>query len=326
MFKTAPSFTRRSLAVLAAAIGLAGTPAWAWPDKPIELVVGFAAGGGTDITARTLAMHLGKQLNTSVVVTNKAGASGELGLAYVAKAPADGYVIGMTNMPGLVTLPIERKTQFKGSDFTYLANLVRDPSAFSVVSGSKYRTLADLVTDAKAHPGEISYGSTGVGTDDHLALVLFERLTGTRLNHVPFNGAGPLRNALFGGHIVVGGMNLGEVMPFKSKVQVLAEAGAARSRLAPDVPSFVEQGVNLVFSSERGIVAPRDLPPEVERRLVEALRTIAADPEFQKQMVSQFTEMDYLEGAAWKARLDKATDEFARLWKTAPWGDAQRAP
>lgn len=326
MFKTAPSFTRRSLALLAAAIGLVGTPAWAWPDKPIELVVGFAAGGGTDITARTLAMHLGKQLNTSVVVTNKAGASGELGLAYVAKAPADGYVIGMTNMPGLVTLPIERKTQFKGSDFTYLANLVKDPSAFSVVAGSKYRTLADLIADAKAKPGEISYGSTGVGTDDHLALVLFERLTGTRLNHVPFNGAGPLRNALFGGHIVVGGMNLGEVMPFKSKVQVLAEAGAARSRLAPDVPSFVEQGVNLVFSSERGIVAPRDLPPEVERRLVEALRTIAADPEFQKQMASQFTEMDYLEGAAWKARLDKATDEFARLWKTAPWGDAQRAP
>lgn len=326
MFKTAPSFTRRSLALLAAAIGLVGTPAWAWPDKPIELVVGFAAGGGTDITARTLAMHLGKQLNTSVVVTNKAGASGELGLAYVAKASADGYVIGMTNMPGLVTLPIERKTQFKGSDFTYLANLVKDPSAFSVVAGSKYRTLADLIADAKAKPGEISYGSTGVGTDDHLALVLFERLTGTRLNHVPFNGAGPLRNALFGGHIVVGGMNLGEVMPFKSKVQVLAEAGAARSRLAPDVPSFVEQGVNLVFSSERGIVAPRDLPPEVERRLVEALRTIAADPEFQKQMASQFTEMDYLEGAAWKARLDKATDEFARLWKTAPWGDAQRAP
>ena len=127
MFKTVPSFARRSLALFAAAIGLAGTPAWAWPDKPIELVVGFAAGGGTDITARTLAMHLGKQLNTSVVVTNKAGASGELGLAYVAKAPADGYVIGMTNMPGPgATPPIERKTAVKGTDFTYLANLVED--------------------------------------------------------------------------------------------------------------------------------------------------------------------------------------------------------
>lgn len=312
---------RNTLAALIGALALVSAPAWAWPDKPIELVVGFAAGGGTDITARTLAMHLGKQLNTSVVVSNKAGASGELGLAYVAKAAPDGYVIGMTNMPGLVTLPIERRTQFKGDDFSYIANLVRDPSAFSVNGGSPYKNLADLIADAKKRPGEISYGSTGVGTDDHLAMVLFERLTGTKLNHVPFNGAGPLRNALFGGHIVIGGMNLGEVMPFKSKVQVLAEAGAARSRLAPEVPSFVEQGVNLVFSSERGIIAPRNLPADVQRKLTEALRAIAADPEFQKQMESQFTEMDYLEGAAWKTRLDKATQEFTTLWKTRPWGE-----
>ncbi|QHJ01108.1 tripartite tricarboxylate transporter substrate binding protein [Xylophilus rhododendri] len=325
--KKRPSSRRGLRAIAAAAVGLLGllsAPAWAWPDRPIELVVGFAAGGGTDITARTVAMHLGKLLNTSVVVSNKAGASGELGLAFVAKAPPDGYVIGMTNMPGLVTLPIERRTQFKAEDFSYIANLVRDPSAFSVNAGSKYRTVADLVADAKARPGEISYGSTGVGTDDHLAMVLFERLTGTRLNHVPFNGAGPLRNALFGGHIVIGGMNLGEVMPFKSKVVVLGEAGAARSRLAPEVPSFVEQGVNLVFSSERGIVAPRNLSPEVLQKLTEALRTMAADPEFQKQMEDQFTEMDYLEGAAWKTRLDKATQEFTTLWKSNPWGDAQR--
>jgi len=313
------------LAAATAALALAyGPVAWAWPDKPIELIVGFAPGGGTDITARTLAVHLAKQLGTPVVVNNKAGASGELGLAYVAKAPADGYVLGMTNMPGLVTLPIERRTQFKGSDFSYIANLVRDPSAFSVDSSSKYRNLADLIADAKARPGELSYGSTGVGTDDHLAMVMFERLTGTRLNHVPFNGAGPLRNALFGGHVVIGGMNLGEVMPYESKLKILGQASADRSRLAPSVPSFKEQGVNLVLSSERGIVAPRNLPADVQKRLTEALRAIAADPEFQKQMVSQFTEMDYVEGAAWKARLDKASAEFSGLWKEAPWSDATR--
>jgi len=223
-----------------------------------------------------------------------------------------------------VSLPIERRTQFKDSDFTYLANLVRDPSAFSVAGNARYRDIADLVADAKARPGEISYGSTGVGTDDHLAMVLFERLTGTRLNHVPFNGAGPLRNALFGGHIVIGGMNLGEVMPYESKVKILAQASDGRSKLAPAVPSFKEQKVDLVFSSERGIVAPRNLPPEVARRLTEALRTIAADPEFQKQMVAQFTEMDYLEGAAWKSRLDKATVEFQNVWKTSPWSDTAK--
>lgn len=314
--------TRRTLAAAIGALALGAAPAWAaWPEKPIELVVGFAAGGGTDITARTLAVHLGKHLGTQVVVTNKAGASGELGLAQVAKAAPDGYTIGMTNMPGLVTLPIERKTQFKGSDFAYIANLVRDPSAFSVLATSKYKSLADLIADAKARPGEISYGSTGVGTDDHLAMVLFERLTGAHLNHVPYNGAGPLRTAVLGGHVVVGGMNLGEVMPFRDKVRVLAQASAGRSQLGKDVPSFTEQGVSLVFNSERGIVAPAGIPAEVQRRLTETLRAIAADPEFQKQMASQFTEMDYVEGAAWKARLDKATTEFAALWKSAPWSD-----
>lgn len=318
------SCTRRALALAAGALALGSTPAWAaWPERPIELVVGFAAGGGTDITARTLGMFLGKQLGTQVVVNNKLGASGEIGLAYVAKAAPDGYVIGMTNMPGLVTLPIERKTQFKGGDFAYIANLVRDPSAFSVLANSKYRNLTDLVADAKARPGEISYGSTGVGTDDHLAMVLFERLTGTQLNHVPYNGAGPLRAAVLGGHVVVGGMNLGEVMPFRAKVNVLAQASAGRSKLAENVPSFQEQGVNLVFNSERGIVAPAGIPAEVQRRLTQALRAIAADPEFQKQMATQFTDMDYVEGAEWKARVDKATAEFGALWKYAPWSDTR---
>ncbi|MEO6319607.1 MAG: tripartite tricarboxylate transporter substrate binding protein [Polaromonas sp.] len=324
-FSSLFSRTRRSLVLALGALTLTSAPAMAtWPERPIEIVVGFAPGGGTDITARTLAIFLGKQLGASVVVTNKVGASGEIGLSYVAKAAPDGYVLGMTNMPGLVTLPIERRTQFKNSNFVYIANLVRDPSAFSVLASSKYKSLADLIADAKAHPGQLSYGSTGVGTDDHLAMVLFERLTGTQLNHVPFNGAGPLRTAVMGGHVVIGGMNLGEVMPSVGKVRVLAQASPARSRLAPDVPSFAEQGVNLVFNSERGVVAPSGIPADVQRRLTEALRSVAADPEFQKQMAQQFTEMDYLEGAAWKARLDKATVEFTALWKTAPWSDNAR--
>ena len=315
---------RRRLLLVAGTLLLASAPAMAaWPERPIEIVVGFAAGGGTDITARTLSVFLGKKLGTSVLVINKAGASGAIGLASVAKAAPDGYVLGMTNMPGLVTLPIERHTPFKSSDFAYIANLVRDPSAFSVLASSKYKSLADLIADAKANPGKISYGSTGVGTDDHLELVQFERLTGTQLNHVPFNGAGPLRTAVLGGHVLVAGFNVGEVMPMGSKMRVLAQASAARSRLAPDAPSFNEQGVNLVLSSERGIVAPAGIPADVQRRLTEALRAIAADPEFQKQMAQQFTEMDYLEGAAWKARLDKATVEFNALWKTTPWSDTK---
>lgn len=319
------SLGRRALILSACALAAGAAPAWAaWPDdKPIELVVGFAAGGGTDITARTVAQFLTTRTGARVVVVNKAGASGEIGLAYVAKSRPDGYTIGMTNMPGLVTLPIERlgKGQFKSDDFTYIANIVRDPSAFSVLASSKYHNLDDLIADAKAHPGELTYGSTGVGTDDHLAMVLFQRLTGTRFNHIPFNGAGPLRTAVLGNQVVIGGMNLGEVMPFREKVRILAQASPERARLAPDVPSFREQSVNLVFNSERGIVAPKGIPDEVKAKLTAALRNIAADPEFQKQMASQFTEMDYLEGDAWKARLDTAAKGFETVWKETPWSD-----
>lgn len=298
----------------------ASAPAFAWPDKPIEIVVGFAAGGGTDVTARTLALHLGKALGGQVVVNNKAGASGAIGLAYVARAKADGYTLGMTNFPGLLTLPIERDTGFTTADFAYLGNLVRDPSAFSVTLDSPYKSIADVVAAARKAPGTISYGSTGAGTDDHLQMVMFEELTGTKLLHVPFQGAGPLKNAMLGGHVTVGGLNLGEVMPQAGKtLRPLAQAGAKASNLAPEVPTFRDQGVDLVFASERGIVAPKGLPAEVEQKLATALRRIAASPEFQAQMKQQFTEMDYLPGQEWKKRLDASEANFRTLWARKRW-------
>ncbi|ARP91823.1 hypothetical protein CAL14_17290 [Bordetella genomosp. 9] len=294
----------------------------AWPERPVELIVGFAAGGGTDLTARTLAMFLEKELGGSVVVVNKPGASGALALGMVARAKPDGYTLGMTNMPGLLTLPIERNTGFTGADFTYLATLVRDPSAFSVKADSPYKSLQELIAAVRAKPGLISYGSTGVGTDDHLALVMFETATGTKMNHVPFNGAGPLRNSVLGGHADVGGMNLGEAMPYSGdKLRILAQASEKRSPLAPDVPTFKEQGVDLVFASERGVIGPKGLPSEVEKKLADALAHIANDPEFQKKMLQQFTEMDYLPGDKWQARLQAADAQFRAMWARQKWVD-----
>jgi tripartite-type tricarboxylate transporter receptor subunit TctC len=193
---------RRSALLMVAATGLAA-PAFAqarrFPDRPVELIVGFSAGGGTDVTARTFARFLEKELGGSVVVNNRPGASGEIALAYVARARPDGHTLAITNMPGLVTLPIERRApQFTLDDFEYVANLVSDPSAFSVPTASPIQDLPDLIARARRAPGTISFGSTGVGTDEHLALAMFQAATGVRLVHVPFPGAGPIRTAVLG--------------------------------------------------------------------------------------------------------------------------------
>ncbi|MEI6836474.1 MAG: tripartite tricarboxylate transporter substrate binding protein [Alcaligenaceae bacterium] len=312
----------RCLAIVLSCAGLFATSAHAWPDRPIEIVVGFAPGGGTDITARTLATYLEKELGGSVVVVNKSGASGAIGLSYVARAKPDGHTLGMTNMPGLLTVPIEREAGYLPSDFTYLANLVRDPCAFSVSVNSPYKTLADLVAAAKANPGKISVSTSGIGTDDHLQMVFFEKATGTKLNHVPFNGAAPQRNAVFGGHTDVGGMNIGEAMPYNGiNLRILAQAAEVRSVLAPEVPTFKEQGVDVVLASERGLVGPKGLSKEVKEKLETALSKIAKNPEFIQQIRSQFTEIDYLPSEAWQARLTRADVELRALWKTQRWAD-----
>ncbi len=312
----------RCLALVLVCVGLFATSAQAWPDRPIEIVVGFAPGGGTDITARTLATYLEKELGGSVVIVNKSGASGAIGLSYVARSKPDGHTLGMTNMPGLLTIPIEREAGYVPSDFTYLANLVRDPCAFSVSVNSPYKTLADLVAAAKANPGKISVSTSGIGTDDHLQMVFFEKATGTKLNHVPFNGAAPQRNAVFGGHTDVGGMNIGEAMPYSGiNLRILAQAAEVRSVLAPEVPTFKEQGVDVVLASERGLVGPKGLSKEVKEKLETALSNIAKNPDFVKQIRSQFTEIDYLPSDAWQARLTRADGDLRALWKTQRWAD-----
>jgi len=315
-------YLRQGVLAVLCCLGLFAETARAWPDRSIELVVGFAPGGGTDITARTLATFLEKELGGTVVVVNKLGASGAIGLTYVARAKPDGHTLGMTNMPSLLTIPIEREAGYAPSDFTYLANLVKDPCAFSVSVNSPYKTLAELVAAARAHPGKVSVSTSGIGTDDHLQMVFFEKATGTKLNHVPFNGSAPQRTAVFGGHTDVTGMNLGEAMPYsQTNLRILAQAAEVRSILAPGVPTFKEQGVDVVLASERGVVGPKGLPPEVAQKLERALSRIAQNPEFIEQTRAQFTEIDYLGSVQWQERLSRADRELRELWKTQRWAD-----
>jgi tripartite-type tricarboxylate transporter receptor subunit TctC len=315
--------SRRSL--LAAGGALLAAPALGqprWPDRPIEIVVGFVAGGGTDLDARSYGRALEKRIGGTVVITNRPGAGGELALSSVVRAKPDGHTLGTTNYPSLITIPIERQAQFKLDDFAPLGNLVKDPSAITVLASSPYASLKDLLDAARAKPDQLTYASPGVGTDDHLQLVLLQAATGIRMTHVVFQGDPQLRTAILGKQVDCMGLNLGAVMQVPDGFRILSQGGAVRSRFRQDVPTLKELGFPVEMASERGVVAPAGTPPAILARLREATEDIARDPDFVKQLEDRFTEPAWEPGEAWFARLRAQEADYRGLWQRTPW--AQR--
>ena len=326
--QTLPSFLRRllpALALCAAAIAPGAAQA-AWPEQPIKMVIAYGAGGGTDIIARLMAQYMAKYLgpNASIVVVNRPGAGGAIGFAELAKAPADGYTIGFINTPNVLTIPIERKSAFHWQDFDLLGNVVDDPGNFSVHGDSPFRSLKDLVAFARAHPGEVTYGTTGIGSDDHLSALMLERAAGIKMTHVPFKGAAEVHNGVVGKQITVAAMNIGEALQYAkggSAIRQLGQMSTTRTTLAPNVPTFREQGYDIVMASLRGIAAPKGLPPAVHEQLVSAVQKAAADPEFQARAIGFFAPVRYLAPAAYATELKESEAGFRHLWQVMPWGE-----
>ena len=318
-----PRLTRRAALGASASAALLAAPAiaqtGAWPDRPLEIVVGFVAGGGTDLDARLLGRFLEPKLGVPVVVTNRPGAGGELALGTVARARPDGHVLGTTNFPSLLTIPIERQAQFRLDDLAPVANLVTDPSAISALADGPFKTLADVLERARTAPDTVTYASPGTGTDDHLQLVLLQQAAGVRLSHVVYQGDPQLRTALLGRQVDLMGLNLGPVTAAPEGIRVLSQGGASRSRFRPDVPTLKELGFAVEMASERGLVAPAGTPPAVLARLRAAVAEVARDPEFVRVLESRFTEPAYEAGEAWFARLRRLEPEYRALWARSPW-------
>lgn len=323
-----PSLLRRLLpaALLAAAAVAPGLARAAYPEAPIKMVVAYGAGGGTDIVARVMAPYIAKYLgnNASVVVLNRPGAGGGIGFAEVANAAPDGYTIGFINTPNVLTIPIERKASFHWQGFDLLGNVIDDPGNFSVHADNPIKNLADLVAYAKANPGGVTYGTTGIGSDDHLAALMFQRAAGVKLTHVPFKGAAEVHQAIASKQITMAAMNIGEALQYQkggTPLRHLGQMSNGRSNLAPAVPTFQEQGFDIVMASLRGIAAPKGLPPAVREQLVTAIQKAAADPEFQAKAASSFAPLRYLPPAKYEAELKEAEVGFKQLWKDNPWGE-----
>jgi len=310
-------------ASLVAMIGFGGTAlAQAdYPERPIQMIVAYSAGGGTDVAARTLAPFIGKYLDGSITVVNKPGAGGEVGFTEIAQAKPDGYTIGFINTPNLVTIPIQRDTRYELESFTPVNNVVYDPGGLHVRPDSDIKSLQELVDYAKANPNAVTYGTTGIGSDDHLAMLALERAADIKMTHVPFPGSSAVRSALMGGHITLGVFNMGEgvAMLKEGQIRSLGQMGENRWSQAPDVPTMKEQGFDIVQGSSRGIATPAGVSDEIVAKLADAIQKAIADPEFQAKAAEQSLPLDSMGPQQYTDMLFKTRDGYVQLWQEQPW-------
>lgn len=292
-----------------------------YPTKPVEVIVGFEAGGGTDVMARTVAPFLEKHLGegASLVVKNVPGASGQIGVTETAGADPDGYTIGTYNLPGVMARTLDRKAGYDADSFTYLANVVNDPNVIVTSKQSGLDSIDKLFEEAKSDPGSVTVGMSSLGGDDHFALTKLQNLTDTEYTIVPFRGSAPARTALLGGHVAMGILNISEVAAFQDQINILGIASEERSDFAPDVPTFQEQGVEFINGAMRGFVAPAGLPDDVEQKLISAFDALKGDEEFASAMAATANPVEVVTGAEFKALNDEQLQTATEVWETTPW-------
>ena len=313
---------RTFLATLAAPAVANAQPAWPH-DKPVEVIVPFPPGGGVDVMTRLIMPLVAERIpGMRSVVSNRPGAGSQIGLEAVFNAAPDGYTLGATTIPAHCAVPLERPVRFRPLEFTFLANIVDDPNCLYVRTENPIHSLADFIAAAKAQPGSLDYGTTGIGSDDHIMMLAFEAAAGLPpLTHVPFAGVAPLLPQLLGGHLASAVGNTTELYTLsrEGKMRGLAVASAARLAEMPGLPTFREQGFDIVASASRGIIAPPGLPAEIAARLQAAFGAAMADPGFIHETERQHLPLRPLLGADYKAMAAAVDAQLRELWQRRPW-------
>lgn len=310
----------RAMALALAALAAFSASAQAWPDRPVTLVVPFPAGGSTDQVARAVAPRLGEKLRQSFVVENKAGATGTIGAAVVQRAAADGQTFLVTSLGPLVIVPhlIKNLPYDALKDFDLITVAVQSPNVLVVPASSPHKSVADVVTHLKAHPGKMSFASAGHGSSDHLTAELFWQQTGTQGVHIPYKGGAPAHADLIGGQVDASFQNINAVIQHirAGKMRALAVTSPRRSPVLPDLPTLAEAGVkNVEVASWQAIVAPKGLPPALRDKAHAAFVEALNDPRVREQFVSigyemvagtpqQFAEFQRQEYARWKSVIE----------------------
>ncbi len=298
------------VAVVAAmcAVGVAAPASAQYPDRPIKMIVPWAAGGDTDNIFRPLAPQLQKHLGQTVVIANVGGASGTVGAREAKGSPADGYTvyavhdyIHLVHYAGL--------TDITYKDFEPICLVAATPSVLTASPKTTWTDWKGLVEDAKKRPGEISVGAT-LGSTSHIFPASVEKAAGIKFKYVSYDGLAPRMNAILGGHVDLTDSNLTQ----KGKVEAgqlkfIAIASEQRDPDMPNVPTFKELGMNIVYEVVRGLMVPKGTPAPVRAKLAEACQKATSDAEFQDAMKKQGTRVAFLDDKAYAAFLDKIDAE-----------------
>jgi tripartite-type tricarboxylate transporter receptor subunit TctC len=300
---------RTILATLLALIAL-GAQAQEYPTRPITMIVPFPPGGVADIVGRPLAASMEKTLGQPVVVVNRAGAGGAIGMTAAARADADGYTILMA-LSSISIFPVSdplngKDAPYQISDFVPIALVTADPTVLVVGADSPHKSVADFVAYAKANPGKINFSSSGIYGTLHVAMEMFANAAGIKLFHVPYQGGGPAVRALLAGEVqaLASGPAAAVGQIQAGKMRALAGWGDKRLALMPDLPTFQELGYKDVeFYIWAGVVAPAATPAAAQHKLRAAVRAAVSDSLFSGAMAKVRTPVNYLDAP-----------EFQQFW------------
>ncbi|MDA8228325.1 MAG: tripartite tricarboxylate transporter substrate binding protein [Desulfitobacterium hafniense] len=287
-----------------------------YPEKPITMIVPWAAGGGTDLIFRKLADLMSKDLGQPVVIQNVNGAGGQVGFKQIANAKPDGYTVGATT----ISMLLQKATQPDGlgvNNFTNIAMINQDPATLTVKADSPYKDVASFVEAAKKEPGKLRISNSGAKGVWHVASMLYEKQAGIKVIHLPYDGANPAAIAVGGGHAEATTASPPEVKPLvdSGKLKVLAVMDNKRHPLYPNVPTLKESGYDLSFGVWRSLVGPKGIPADITSKLEASVKKAVESEDFKKFMSDSGYGITYMNSADLTKLMTNQEKELAELLK-----------